>query len=103
MTDYHGSIVCKSANRGQTSNLVINSLSTTIDSIDILQDDNFYDVLQSYVQISSVASSTVRIASFDTRDTSLSGHIRTQGMPHINHETLAARWMISPERAKRRL
>jgi hypothetical protein len=34
-------------------------------------------------------------------DTSLNGHIRTRKTAPIDHLTLASRWMISPEKAKR--
>ncbi len=48
---------------GHVNHLVINSLSSlTTDQADITNDKNFYDVLASHVQISSI-------------ETSLNGHI----------------------------
>jgi hypothetical protein len=74
---------------GHVNHLVINSLSSlTTDQADITNDENFYDVLASHVQISSI-------------ETSLNGHIRSCKTAPIDPQTLAARWMISPERAKR--
>ncbi len=68
--------------------LVINSLSSlTTDQADITDDENFYDVLASLVQISSI-------------ETSLNGHIHSRKTAPIDPQTLAAHWMISPECAK---
>ncbi len=73
---------------GHTNHLVINSLSSlTTDQADVTDDENFYDVLASHVQISSI-------------ETSLNGHIRSRKTAPIDPQTLAARWMISPERAE---
>jgi hypothetical protein len=73
---------------GHINCLVINSLSSlTTDQADITDDENFYDVLASYVQISSI-------------ETSLNGHICLRKTMPIDPQTLAARWMIFPERAK---
>ncbi len=70
------------------NHLVINSLSfLTTDQADITDDENFYDVLASHVQISSI-------------ETSLNGHICSRKTVPIDPQTLAARWIISPERAK---
>ncbi len=70
------------------NHLVINSLSSlTTDQADITNDENFYDVLASHVQISSIESS-------------LNGHIRSRKTVPIDPQTLATHWMISPERAK---
>ncbi len=74
--------------RGHINHLVINLLSSlTTDQADITDDDNFYDVLASHVQISS-------------NETSLNGHICLRKTTPIDPQTLAAHWMISPERAK---
>jgi hypothetical protein len=73
---------------GHINNLVINLLSSlTTDQADITDDENFYDVLASHVQISSI-------------ETSLNGHICSRKTMPIDPQTLAARWMISLERAK---
>ncbi len=70
------------------NHLVINSLSSlTTDQADVTDDENFYDVLASHVQISSI-------------ETSLNGHIRLRKTAPINPQTLATCWMISLERAK---
>ncbi len=89
MVDYSGHVVTtarplmKHVNR-----LVINLLSSlTTDQTDVTDDENFYDVLASHVQISSI-------------ETSLNGHIRLRKTRPIDPQTLAARWMISPKRAK---
>jgi hypothetical protein len=74
---------------GHINHLVINSLSSlTTDQADITDDENFYDVLASHVQISSI-------------ETSLNGHIFSCKTTPIDPQALAASWMISPERAKR--
>ncbi len=68
--------------------LVINLLSfLTTDQADVTDDENFYDVLASHVQISSI-------------ETSFNGHIRLQKTVPIDPQILATHWMISPERAK---
>ncbi len=73
---------------GHVNHLVINSLSSlTTDQADITNDENFYDVLASHVQISSI-------------ETSLNGHIRSRKTAPIDPQTLAASWMISLEHAK---
>jgi hypothetical protein len=65
--------------------LVINLLSSlTTDQTDVTNDENFYDVLASHVQISSI-------------ETSLNGHIRSRKTTLIDPQTLAACWIISPE------
>ena len=54
MTDYSGNVVRRVALRGQVSSLVINSLSSlTADYADVTDNNNFYWVLSSLVQISS--------------------------------------------------
>ncbi len=74
---------------GHINHLVINSLSfLTTDQADVTDDENFYDVLASHAQISSI-------------ETILNGHICLRKTVPIYPQTLAARWMISPERAKR--
>jgi hypothetical protein len=73
---------------GHIYHLVINLLSSlTTDQADITDDENFYDVLASHVQMFSI-------------ETSLNGHIRLCMTVPIDPQTLAARWMISPDRAK---
>jgi hypothetical protein len=70
------------------NSLVIDSLSSlTTDQADITDDENLYDVLASHVQILSIESS-------------LNGHICLRKIVPIDPQTLATRWMISPERAK---
>ena len=72
--------------RGHVGILAINLLSSlTIDLVDVMNDENFYQVLTSKVMISSVK-------------TSLNGHIRSRKIAPI--EPQAARWMISPDRAQ---
>jgi hypothetical protein len=85
MINYSGNIV-HNAVRGPS--LVINELhSLTVDAADITHDCNFYQVLQSHVVISSM-------------DTSPNGQMRSRNTAPIDSLTLAARWMIPPERAK---
>jgi hypothetical protein len=70
------------------NHLVINLLSSlATDQADVTDDKNFYDVLASHVQISSI-------------ETSLNGHICSHKTAPTNPQTLAAHWMTSPERAK---
>jgi hypothetical protein len=59
MTDYSGRVMMTTcALRGHVSNLVINLLSSlNTDQADIADDDNFYRVLASHVQISSIETS----------------------------------------------
>ncbi len=74
--------------RGHVNNLVINSLSSlTTDQADVTDDNNFYHVLASHVQISSI-------------ETSLNGHICLRKITPIDPQILAAHWMISPEHMK---
>ncbi len=89
MIDYLGQVVTTTRPlMGHINHLVINSLSSlTTDQADVTDDDNFYDVLASHVQISSI-------------ETSLNGHICLRKTVPIDPQTLAARWMISLERAK---
>jgi hypothetical protein len=88
MIDYHGDIIPAGhpAVRGQS--LVINELaSLTNDTADVTDDDNFHRILQSRAFISSVKTITG------------SGYVKTRQTKPIDHQTLAARWMISPEKA----
>ena len=76
MTDYSGNVVSCAAVRGHVGILAINLLSSlTIDTLKVM--------------ISSVK-------------TSLNGHIRSRKIAPIDPQTLAlaARWMISPDRAQ---
>jgi hypothetical protein len=83
MIDYSGCVVTTTRPlMGHINHLVINSLSSlTTDQADITEDENFYDVLASHVQISSI-------------ETSLNGHIRSRKTAPIDPQTLATRWMI---------
>ncbi len=89
MTDYSWRVVMTTRPlMGHINHLVINLLSSlTTDQADITDDENFYDVLASQVQISSI-------------ETSLNGHICSRKTAPIDPQTIAARWMISPEHAK---
>jgi hypothetical protein len=89
MIDYSGRLVMTTRPlMGHINHLVINLLSSlTTDQADGTDDENFYDVLASQVQISSI-------------ETSLNGHICSRKTAPIDPQTLAARWMISPEHAK---
>ncbi len=74
---------------GHVNHLVINLLSSlTTDQAEVTDDENFYDVLASYVQISSI-------------ETSLNGHIQSCKTAPIDPQTLAVCWMIFLEHAKR--
>jgi len=82
MTDYSGNVVRCAAVRGRVGILVINLLSSLSSGlVDVTDDEN------SKVMISSV-------------ETSLNGHIRLSNVAPIDPQTLAARWMISPDRAQ---
>ncbi len=89
MIDYSGRVVMTTQLlMGHINHLVINSLSSlNNDQADITHDENFYDVLASHVQTSSI-------------ETSLNGHICLHKTASIDPQTLAACWMISPECAK---
>ncbi len=89
MVDYSGRVVTTARPLMKHVNcLVINSLSSlTTDQADITDDENFYDILASHVQISSI-------------ETSRNGHSCLRKTAPIDPQTLAAHWMISPERAK---
>jgi hypothetical protein len=87
MMDYSGNIVRDAAMRGP--NLVLNELhSLTTDLADLTHDCNFHQVLTAHVAMSSI-------------DSSLSGHVRSRKTAPIDFMTLAGRWMIAPDRAKK--
>jgi hypothetical protein len=90
MVDYSGHVVTTTWPLMKHVNcLVINLLSSlTTDQADVTDVENFYDVLAAHVQISSI-------------ETSLNGHICLRKTAPIDPRTLATRWMIFPERAKR--
>jgi hypothetical protein len=93
MSDYSSNVIRRVTLRGQVSTLVINPLSSlTAHYADVTDDDNFYPVLSSMVQISSTESSQNKL--------SLNGHIRLRKIVPINPQTLVAWWMISPDHAK---
>ena len=86
MVDHQGYVV-HSSDAPARGRLVINELtSLTTDTVDVTDDDNFHVVLQSRVQVSSIG-------------TSETGHFKTKQTKPIDHQTLASRWMISPEKA----
>jgi hypothetical protein len=90
MIDYYsGHVVTTTCSlRGHVNHLVINLLSSLMtDQAEVTDDGNFYHVLASHVQISSI-------------ETSLNGHIRLRKTAPIDPQTLATRWMISLESAK---
>ncbi len=89
MMDYSSNIVRDAAMRLQVPTLIINELqSLTTDLADMMHDCNFHQVLTSHVIVSSV-------------NASLSGHMRSCKAAPIDVMTLAARWMIALERAKK--
>jgi hypothetical protein len=89
MIDYSGHIVHDAAMRGQVPTLIINELQLlTTDLADMTHDCNFHQVLTSHVVVSSI-------------DASLSGHVRSHKAAPIDFMTVAARWMIALERAKK--
>jgi hypothetical protein len=89
MIDYSGYVVTTMRSlRRHVKHLVINLLSSlTTDQADVTDDDNFYHVLASHVQISSI-------------ETSLNGHILHKTMP-MDPQIVAAYWMIPLEHSKR--
>jgi hypothetical protein len=88
MTDYSGNVVRCAAVRGHVGILAINLISSlTTDLVDIMDDENFHQLLTSKVMILSV-------------ETSLNGHIRSRNIAPIDPQTSAAWWMISPDHAK---
>jgi hypothetical protein len=90
MINYSGRVVTTTRPlKGHINHLVINLLSSlTTDQADVTDDDNFYDVLASHVQISSIK-------------TSLNGHSCSHKTAPIDPQTLVAHWMISLEHGKR--
>jgi hypothetical protein len=87
MMDYSGNIVHDAAVRGPK--IILNELqSLTTDLADLTHDCNFHQVLTSQVIVSSV-------------DASLSGHVRSRKTAPIDFMTLAGRWMIALDRAKK--
>ena len=88
MTDFSGNIVRDATVRGRVQNLVINEFASLAqDTADITDDANFYRILTLHAPLSSV-------------DTLTNANILTRTNAPIDHKTLAARWMISPDRAK---
>ncbi len=79
MINYSGRVVKTTRPlMGHINHLVINLLSSlTTDQADVTDDENFYDVLASHVQISSI-------------ETSLNGHICSCKTAPIDPQTLAA-------------
>ncbi len=87
MMDYSGNIVRDAAVRGPQ--LIVNELqSLTTYLADLMHDCNFHQVLTAHVVVSSVNSS-------------LSGHVRSRKSAPIDFMTLAGRWMIAPDHAKK--
>jgi hypothetical protein len=87
MMDYSGNIICDAAVRGPQ--LILNELqSLTTDLADLTHDCNFYQVLTAHIVVSSV-------------DSSLSGHVRLRKSAPIDFMTLAGRWIITPDCAKK--
>ncbi len=90
MMDYSGNIICEAAVRGQVPTFIVNELqSLTTDMADMTHGCNFHQVLTSRVVVSSVNASMS------------SGHVRSCKAAPIDFMTLAARWMIAPDRAKK--
>ncbi len=89
MVDYSGRVATTARPlMMHIKSLVFDPLSPlTTDQANVDADEDLYDVLASHVQILSIESS-------------LSGHICSCKTAPIDPQTLAARWMISPERAK---
>jgi hypothetical protein len=87
MIDYSGNIVRDAAMRGPK--LILNELqSLTTDLADLTHDCNFHQVLTAHVVVFSANSS-------------LSGHVRLCKSAPIDFMTLAGRWMIAPNCAKK--
>ncbi len=87
MMDYSGNIVRDAAMRGPK--LFLNELqSLTTDLADLMHDCNFHQVLTSHVVVSSV-------------NASLSRHVQLHKTAPIDFMTLAGRWMIAPDCAKK--
>jgi hypothetical protein len=89
MMDYSSNIVRDAAVRGQAPTIIVNEFQLlTTDLADMMHDCNFHQVLTSHVVVSNV-------------DASLSGHVRLCKAVPIDFMTLAARWMIALEHAKK--
>jgi hypothetical protein len=87
MMDYSGNIVRDAAVRGPQ--LILNELqSLTTDLADLTHDCNFHQVLTAHVFVSSI-------------DSSLSGHVGLHKSAPIDFMTLAGRWMIARDCAKK--
>ncbi len=87
MMDYSGNIIRDTAMRGPQ--LILNELqSLTTDLADLMHNCNFHQVLTAHVVVSSI-------------DSSLSGRVRSRKSEPIDFMTLAGRWMIAPDRAKK--
>jgi hypothetical protein len=87
MMDYSSNIVRDAAVR--RPKLILNELqSLTTDLADLMHDCNFHQVLTAHVVMSSI-------------DSSLSGHVRSCKTAPIDFMTLAGRWMIAPDCAKK--
>jgi hypothetical protein len=87
MMDYSGNIVHDAAVWGPQ--LILNELqSLTTDLADLTHDCDFHQVLTAHVVVSSVNSS-------------LSRHVRLCKSAPIDFMTLAGRWMITPDHAKK--
>jgi hypothetical protein len=87
MMDYSGNIVRDAAAR--TPKLILNELlSLTTDLADLTHDCNFHQVLTSHIVVSSV-------------NASLSGHMGSRKTAPIDFMTLAGRWMIAPDHARK--
>jgi hypothetical protein len=85
--DYSGNIVLDAAVRGPQ--LILNELqSLTTDLAELMHDCNFHQILTAHIVVSSV-------------DSSLSGHVRLCKTAPIDFMTLAGRWMIAPDCAKK--
>jgi hypothetical protein len=87
MVDYSGNIVRDAAVRGPK--LILNELwSLTTDLADLTLDCNFHQVLTAHVVLSSVNASQ-------------SGYVQLLKTAPIDFMTLAGRWMIAPDCAKK--
>ncbi len=87
MMDYSVNIVRDAAMRGPQ--FILNELqSLTTDLADLTHDCNFHQVLTAHVVVSSINSS-------------LSGHVQLRKSAPIDFMTLAGRWMIAPNCAKK--
>jgi hypothetical protein len=87
MMDHSGNIVRDAAKR--ELQLILNELQSLItDLADLTHDCNFHQVLTAHGVVSSVNSS-------------LSGHMRLRKSAPIDFMTLAGRWMIAPDCAKK--